>query len=529
MEKVAHLISFKTSGKSRIKKEYLILSLILLLGFFLRVYKIRDYIVFLGDEGRDALVVHGILHGDLTLLGPTSSVGGFFLGPIYYYFMAPFLLLSNYDPVGPAIMVVLFGIATIFLVYQVGREFFGKKAGLISSLLYAISPIVIVYSRSSWNPNVFPFFTIASLYSLYKAVSKNKWWLFVLSGILMGINLQIHYLATFVGAIMFFYILFVEFKPNLSWFVNSLKRYLLMLAGFIIGFSPFIAFELRHSFTNSLNILHFIINSEETGISGELYRNSYNVFLRLFGGLSISLPAPSNFKNFDPALIQVWIIASVILGVSSIGFFLYLFFKERKDSAAFKKYLLVLIWGIVGIGLFSFYQKPIYDYYLGFLYPLPFILIGAMLSFIWNGYKKIGIALSIFALAVLVLVNLKFTPIAVPGNHQVDQVKMISEFLLSKTNGKPFNLALMSAGNSDHAYKYFFKLAGRDPTVILNPEIDPERNSVTSQLYVICEKSVPCAPLGYSLWEIAGFGRAEIEDRWDYQLVEIFKLVHYGE
>ena len=124
MEKVAHLISFKTSGKSRIKKEYLILSLILLLGFFLRVYKIRDYIVFLGDEGRDALVVHGILHGDLTLLGPTSSVGGFFLGPIYYYFMAPFLLLSNYDPVGPAIMVVLFGIATIFLVYQVGREFF---------------------------------------------------------------------------------------------------------------------------------------------------------------------------------------------------------------------------------------------------------------------------------------------------------------------------------------------------------------------------------------------------------------------
>jgi len=40
---------------------------------------------FLGDEGRDVLIVYNILHGKLTLLGPTASVGGFFLGPIYYY------------------------------------------------------------------------------------------------------------------------------------------------------------------------------------------------------------------------------------------------------------------------------------------------------------------------------------------------------------------------------------------------------------------------------------------------------------
>src|SRR3972149_2089102 len=107
--------------KFNFSRESFFLTLIIALGAFLRLYKIKDYIVFLGDEGRDALVVYNILHGHITLLGPTSSVGGFFLGPIYYYFMAPFLLLSNYDPVGPAIMVVLFGLATIFLVYQVGR------------------------------------------------------------------------------------------------------------------------------------------------------------------------------------------------------------------------------------------------------------------------------------------------------------------------------------------------------------------------------------------------------------------------
>src|SRR3990172_12438389 len=126
------------------------LILILLLAGFYRLYKIQDYMTFLGDEGRDALVVDNILHGKLTLLGPTSSVGGFFLGPIYYYFMAPFLWLFNYNPVGPAVMVALFGIATVGLLYKFSTEFFSKKVGLIASSLYAISPLVISYSRSSW-------------------------------------------------------------------------------------------------------------------------------------------------------------------------------------------------------------------------------------------------------------------------------------------------------------------------------------------------------------------------------------------
>src|SRR3989344_1447928 len=128
MEKVANFFSFKAT-----KISWLVV-LIVLIALYLRLYNISHYMIFLGDEGRDALTSYSILHGDLTLLGPTSSVGGFFLGPVYYYMMAPFLWLFNYNPVGPAVMVVLFGIATIFLVYKVGRQFFGKYAGLFAAL-----------------------------------------------------------------------------------------------------------------------------------------------------------------------------------------------------------------------------------------------------------------------------------------------------------------------------------------------------------------------------------------------------------
>jgi len=508
-------------------KEFLAVSAIIILGAFLRLYKIKSYILFLGDEGRDALVVYEILHGDLTLLGPTSSVGGFFLGPIYYYLMAPFLFLSNYDPVGPAIMVVLFGLATIFLVYKLGKEFFGTAAGLIASLLYAISPVVIIYSRSSWNPNVFPFFTLTSIYALYLGIKNKKWWLFALSGFLMGINLQIHYLATFVGAILFIYVTFVEFKPRISWAKELIRRYLLMFAGFLIGFSPFMAFEARHEFSNSQNIIRFIFDSPDTGFAGNIFMNVKIVSDRLFGGLLISYPQHIYEKNFDPNLLKFWYMAVVLIAFIVIGFFLYYFIINFKDKKIFRKTFLIFIWLFVGIGLFLLYKKSVYDYYLGFLYPLPFLLIGLLGSQIIEKYKKLGTVLVSIGVVILVLISLKFAPIRNPGNYQSNQMKIISDFILTKTNDRPFNFAISGSGNSDHAYRYFFKLAGKDPVQIYGLNIDPKRVTVTDQLFVVCEQR-PCSPLGESALQIAGFGRAEIEEEWDVSVIRIYKLKHYA-
>jgi len=96
----------------RIKKYYLVLLLIILFSAFFRLYKIDQYMTFLGDEGRDVLVVKRMLiDGKFTLLGPITSVGSMYMGPIYYYLMVPFLLLWNFSPVGPAVMVAFFSLS----------------------------------------------------------------------------------------------------------------------------------------------------------------------------------------------------------------------------------------------------------------------------------------------------------------------------------------------------------------------------------------------------------------------------------
>ena len=106
----------------RINWSLILLVGILLIASFFRLYRVRDYLVFLGDEGRDALVWQRmIVDHKFTLLGPTASVGGFYLGPVYYYLTLPFAWASHLDPVGPAYFVSFLGIATVYLVYLFGK------------------------------------------------------------------------------------------------------------------------------------------------------------------------------------------------------------------------------------------------------------------------------------------------------------------------------------------------------------------------------------------------------------------------
>lgn len=517
-----------------IVKENLILIVILLIAAFFRLYRIGDYMTFLGDEGRDVLVVYNILHGHLTLLGPTSSVGGFFLGPIYYYFMAPFLLLFNYNPVGPAVMVALFGVLTVYLVYKITSEFFGKSAGFIASALYAISPLVVAYSRSSWNPNLMPIFTLICLYTLYKAVLRKKLWLFLLVGILYGILMQLHYIEFFIGIVIFIYVLFISFifheNKNITQRVLALaKKYFVILIGFLIGFFPYIAFEARHGFTNTSNIIKFIFHSPEVSGGGNTLGIIGDVFFRLFARLLTAFPPPEQLHLYSKDLLWFWDFGVIFIAVGSTGYFVYQYAKVwRKKEEKFLQYSLILFWFFIGVFLFGLYKKSIYDYYFEFIFPIPFMLLGSFLYSIYSSSKQkyLGKFITLTILVILITVNLLGTPFRYQPNRQLNQMRSIADFVLKKTNDSPFNFAIITGGNSDHAYRYFFTVWGHPPVTIEYPGKDPKRTSVTNQLFVVCE-SLPCQPVGHSLWEIAGFGRAEIADSWDVSVVKIYKLTHY--
>lgn len=508
-----------------LNKNSLVLLPILLLATFLRLYRISDYMTFLGDEGRDVLVAKGILEGHFTLLGPRASAGDFFLGPIYYYLMAPFLWFFRLDPVGPAIMIALIGIATVFLIYKVTKEFFGFKAAIFASSLYTVSPLVISYSRSSWNPNPMPFVSLLTLYLTYKAVEKPSLKKFGIIGFLLGIALQFHYLAVFLIAIIgvFIFVSRIYFDNKIE-LKKILRTYFNILIGFVIGFSPFLAFEARHGFPNIKTIIGFVFNNTFHAAYGDnvsFINIVKDVFFRLFGRLVLRFPPPDQIYAhfFSDQQLLVWEILTIALGVISVFF---MFGKKKKLIK-----LLLETWFFLGILLFGFYKKPIYDYYFGFMFPLPFILIGNFLSQVYD-FKRLKILPKVIAILVfagIFIFNLYGNPFRFEPNRQKDQVRKISEFVLSKTDNKPFNFALITAHNSDHAYRYYFEILGKPPIAMGNLIDDPQRKTVTDQLMIICE--IECHPLGYSSFEVSNFGRAEIAGKWNVSVVTVYKLVHY--
>ena len=146
---------------------------------------------------------------------------------------------------------------------------------------------------------------------------------------------------------------------------------------------------------------------------------------------------------------------------------------------------------------------------------------------VWSS-KKIYIWSGFILFITILIWNLIGMPFRYEPNRQKDQVKNIAQFVLDQTDGRPYNFALITPGNSDHGYRYFFDAAGRKPIVIENTEVDPERKTVTDQLLIVCE-DISCQPLGHPLFEVAGFGRAEIAGQWDVSVVKVFKLVPFEE
>ena len=477
---------------------------ILVIGAFFRLYRIREYLTFLGDEGRDVLVVKRmIVDGKLTLLGPITSVGSIYMGPVYYYMMAPFLLLAGFDPVGPAVMVALFGVGTIALIYVLMKQFFDDFAALSASFLYAVSPLPILYGRASWNPNVVPFFATVLIYSLLQSclAGKTKWLIF--AGFALGILVQLHY-VTFLFFPVIAIMLFLYRK------VLNKKDFLAGFAAFLLSYSPFLIFELRHGFVNTLGAWRFLWQQKAEAAPGLLaiWSTIHDVSVRLFWRLVVVESAEIT------KIFMIFLAATVYIKIRNL--------KKLGSKGAVT---ILLVWLIVGIVSFGLYRGVIYDYYLGSLFTLPFIFTGIAISSLFQ-FKKYGKVFSLGILIVLALFNLKHSPLLTPPSNLMRNTQEAARFVFEQSQGLPYNFALIAGKNSDHAYRYFLELWGAAPVTVENPTIDPQRTTVTNQLFVVCEEEV-CQPEGHPLWEIAGYGRAEIENEWKVATVRIFKLVPF--
>jgi 4-amino-4-deoxy-L-arabinose transferase-like glycosyltransferase len=497
--------------------EFWTLIVILLVGAFCRLYKIDQYMTFLGDEGRDVIIVRRLLtEGHPPLIGPGTSIGGMYLGPFYYYLMAPALLLANFSPVGPAVQIAILGVVTIWFVWYVGRVWFGKEAGLIASGLYAISPTVIIYSRSSWNPNIMPFFALLSVYSIWKVWKNHSFnWLLVL-GLSFAAVLQSHYLGLLLAPTLgiFWFLTLRKLKLNNSskkkvnsFLIKSIFGSIL----FLVLMSPLFFFDLRHNWINTRAMYQFF-TVRQTTVSVKPWTAIPKI--------------PEMMQMINTNLIGgkdtlVGKIASILFGLALIEL-IYITVKRRGVSKVNPAYFLLLSW--IGFGLIGFgiYKQNIYDHYFGFLFPIPYLLIGLIVASIFKD-GKLGKLLGVVVISYLVFVNLAQNPLKFQPNKQLERAVNVAKKIEAESSGARFNLGVIAERNYEDGYKYFL-LKDRSQVVDIDSQ---DKNSITNQLFVVCELAkTKCDPTHNAVAAVANFGWSKIDSSWEVSGVIVYKLVH---
>lgn len=485
---------------------------LLLLILIARLWDIQSYATFLSDQGRDAIVMRNIATlKDFTGIGPTTSIGNVFLGPFYYYFMAPFLLVFNFNPVGPAVGVALLSVILLAWCTLIVKKEFGERVALWFLAFCAVSSSLYFLSRFSWNPNLLPYTAFLTLYYGYRLIKEKKVRDGVIAGLLLSASVQFHYLAYLLIVPLGMYAL-VFIKHT----VKAAKPLLYGALAFILLLSPLILFDIKNNFINTKALVRTLLEQGGSGTREYLPTTLVDVTDKF---IDFTLLPGQNFilhVNTNNTLFAVMVIA--LLGS--------LWLIKRKAAPVRRDIILLNVINIMSfLLLFAALNSPRIIHYFGNVYLSLYFLIAVFFGLeTKSAFFKGKMAMLVRNEIVLAGIFLVFAVINIaqydifngPGNKQIHYAREVARSFLPHIHDNNFAVTSLPSPNTDTHINYFLHTFGKPPLSYEQP-INPQT------LFVICHKA-PCA-LDASKWEIAQFGAFKIATIWQTYDLTVYKLV----
>lgn len=471
------------------------------IGGFLRFYKVSETVMFLGDQGRDAIVVSRMFtHFDPVFIGPVMSVGNLYIGPGYYYFMLPFLWLSYPSPMGPVYAVALVGTLTIPLIYLVGSRLLGKRAGVLAAALLAVSSSAITLSRFSWNPNLTPFVGLVWFYCLYQAARGQRWyWMGVF--VSLAVLLQLHYitlLAVGVSGLVWLGRVVIELRRG-NW--KRLVKPTMMGLGLLVLFQvPLLLFDLRHDWLNSRQFIQLLQGDDAFAGNQIAFSRLIQIgeqsrvrLSQLIVGITLGVPSAT----------------AVILTYTIVGAVVVCWWREKRRTVyqAIKLLLITMMVSLVGL---SVYKNEVHLHYLGFLLPLIFLLFGYLLDRLMaiNRLQVIVVGCAVFVYAWSNIASISF----VGGGPRLPMLEATARAIHDHVDAwEPYTVLLISESKDLYGMNYRYYLT----TDREKEPLDPEQFGNAKKLFVIWEDKAVEEPLKLPLYELLVFDVATPSARFD--------------
>ena len=132
--------------------------------------------------------------------------------PLYVYLTLPFVKLLGLNIWAVRLPSAILGVLSVFIVFLLVRQLFPSKKYLpeISSLLLAISPWHLHFSRGGWEVNASTFLLLLGTYFFIKAISDSRF--LYLFGLSFALSLYTYHSARIIAPLLAFSLFLIYFK-----------------------------------------------------------------------------------------------------------------------------------------------------------------------------------------------------------------------------------------------------------------------------------------------------------------------------
>lgn len=264
------------------------LLIIFLIALIIRFLFFPNNIYFGFDQARDAFQALSLAHGDLKLIGPSTSFEGLFHGVAYYYLIAPVYGLTKGSPEIVAFFLRLLNASGVFIIFYLGKIMFSKKVGLISALLFATSFEENQFAIYMGNPAPAVLSVMLMYLGLALVIFQKKPWGLPLAFLGLGFSIQFEFGLFYL--VVPFLILLVYFRK--SFLKLNTKYYFWSIVALTVSLISFLLAELKYGF-KTLNALIALASSGSSKdilviFKTALFTISRILAFNLIGDLSVS-------------------------------------------------------------------------------------------------------------------------------------------------------------------------------------------------------------------------------------------------
>lgn len=417
------------------------LIIILILGAFLRFYNLPQNTYFNADQEELAFKAAEILNGDLVLLGPKTSIGGFCIGPYFTYLWAISSFFVGGDPIAGAYLSIFLGLLVIIGFYILGKWLFNENVGFILAGLVSFSPVIVSWDQNPWAPSIFYISELILLAGAYLVTKKPIGLVVFALGFLIGFSSHFGIFLSLLSVLVFW----VLVRPKIT------KKYLIIsLAVIFLGLMPNIIFDAIHSLENIKRIFATVADDSNLGAST--------------GKILLSL-GYSNVSVFYSHLTKITATIIFFTFVSLGGYF------AVKDKLKRSLLILLLVSILVPPLVFVFYRPNFSEYYLMMTIPPFIILFGYFISKV-KGRLIIPIFGLIFTILFIGSLKESFLDNSLSLGAKKKAVTLIGE--MAGESG--YGVSLTTSPGQNFGFKYIFEHFGLSPDI---PPAPGEKNVMT--------------------------------------------------